>query len=90
MQGQRRWLPPWQRVELAELVELQGKTCRQAAAWRHVSPATVHYWVDRRRRATPAELASGVWAQDRPSTPHRQPTKASQEVHDRVCEAHLS
>ena len=87
MQGKRRWLPPWQRVELAELVELQGKTCRRAAAGPHGSPATVHYWVDRRRRATPAELASGTWAQDRPSTPHRQPTKVSEEVHDRVCKA---
>ena len=87
MQGKRRWLPAWQRIELAELVEVQGQTCRQAAAWRHVSPATVHYWVCRRRRATAAELACGEWARDRPSTPHRQPTKTSEEVHDRVCDA---
>ena len=86
MQGKRRWLPGWQRIELAELVEVHGQTCRQAAAWRHVSPATVHYWVGRRRRATPAQLASGDWARDRPSTPQRQPAKTSDELHDRVCD----
>jgi transposase InsO family protein len=87
MQGKRRWLPAWQRIELAELVELHGQTCRQAAAWRHVSPATVHYWVRRRRAATAAELASGEWARDRPSTPHHQPRKSSERLHDRVCRA---
>jgi transposase InsO family protein len=85
MQGKRRWLPPWQRIELAELVEVRGQTCRQAAAWRHVSPAPVHYWVGRRRAATAAELASGAWAEDRPSTPHRQPSRVSERVHERVC-----
>jgi transposase InsO family protein len=85
MQGKRRWLPPWQRIELAELVEVHAQTCRQAAAWRHVSSATVHYWVRRRRAATPGELASGAWAEDRPSTPRRQPTRVSERVHDRVC-----
>lgn len=87
MQDKRRWLPAWQRVELAELVEVYGQTCRQAAAYRHVSPATVHYWVTRRRAATAAELACGAWAQDRPSTPHRQPAKTSDELHDVVCRA---
>ena len=33
------------------------------------------------------ERASGEWAQDRPSTPHRQPGRVSEAVHDRVCEA---
>jgi transposase len=87
MREKRRWLPAWQRIELAELVEVHGQTCRQAAAWRHVSPATVHYWVTRRRRASAAELASGAWAQDRPSTPQRQPTRTSERLHDRVCQA---
>jgi transposase InsO family protein len=39
------------------------------------------------RRATPDELASGAWAEDRPSTPHRQPARVSEAVHDRVCRA---
>jgi len=86
MQGKRRWLPPWQRIELAELVEVHAQTCRQAAAWRHVSSATVHYWVRRRRAATPGELASGAWAEDRPSTPRRQPTRVSERVHDRCAQ----
>ena len=46
----------------------------------------MHYWVGRRRRATPAQLASGDWARDRPSTPQRQPAKTSDELHDRVCD----
>jgi transposase InsO family protein len=87
MQGKRRWLPGWQRIELAEKVEVQRWTCRQAAAWRHVSPATVHYWVARRRSATAAELRSGAWAQDRPSTPKRQPRLTSTALHERVCAA---
>jgi len=45
MQVKRRSLPAWQRIELAEKVVLEGWTCREAAAWRHVSPATMHYWV---------------------------------------------
>ena len=41
MQSKRRWLPGWQRIELAEKVELEGWSCRQAAAWRHVAVSTV-------------------------------------------------
>ena len=29
----------------------------------------------------------GAWADDRPSTPHRQPARCSDRVHDRVCRA---
>ena len=87
MHRKRRWLPGWQRVELAEKVEVDGWTCRQAAGWRHVSVATVHYWVSRRREASPAELASNAWADDRLSTPKRQPRRSSDALHDRVCEA---
>ena len=87
MQDQRKWLPGWQRVELVELCLDEGFTRRQAAAWRRVSVSTVQYWIDRRRAASPAELASGAWAQDRPSTPIRQPARVSEEVHDRICEA---
>jgi transposase InsO family protein len=87
MQDKRRWLPRWQRVELVELCLQQGLTRRQAAAWRRVSVSTVQYWIARYRAASDADRASGTWADDRPSTPHRQPGRASDEVHDRVCQA---
>ena len=86
MQDKRRWLPSWQRVELVELCVEQGFSRRQAAAWRRVSVSTVQFWVERFRAASEAEQASGGWAEDRPSTPHRQPTRSSDAVHDRVCE----
>jgi transposase InsO family protein len=60
---------------------------RDAASWRRVSDATVQYWIERYRTASEAERASGAWAQDRPSTPHHQPGRVSEQVHDRVCEA---
>jgi transposase InsO family protein len=87
MHSKRRWLPGWQRVELVELCLERGFTRRQAAAWRRVSVSTVQHWVDRYRRASETDRASGAWAQDRPSTPHRQPDRVSDEVHDRVCQA---
>ena len=87
MQDKRRWLPRWQRVELVELCLDHGLTRRQAAAWRRVSVSTVQYWIGRYRAAGDAERASGAWAQDRPSTPHHQPARVSEQVHDRVCEA---
>lgn len=87
MQDKRRWLPRWQRIELAEKCELEGFSRRQAAAWRRVSPATVQYWVERRRAASGAQIASGEWADDRPSTPKRQPRLTSAADHERVCAA---
>jgi transposase InsO family protein len=60
---------------------------REAASYRRVSVSTVQYWVARYRGASEAERESGVWAEDRPSTPHRQPGRVSDAVHDRVCEA---
>ena len=87
MQDKRRWLPRWQRIELVEKCLEEGMTRRQAAAWRRVSVSTVQFWVDRRRGASPAELASGSWAEDRRSTPRRQPRLTSARDHDRVCGA---
>lgn len=87
MQNKRKWLPSWQRVELVELCLERGLTRRQAAAWRRVSVSTVQYWIGRYRAASEADRVSGAWAQDAPSTPHHQPGRASDEVHDRVCEA---
>jgi transposase InsO family protein len=89
MQCKRRWLPAWQRVELVELCLEGGMSRRDAAAFRHVSVSTVQYWVGRFGQASEAERQSGAWAQDRPSTPKRQPTRCSEAVHDRVCEARL-
>jgi hypothetical protein len=40
MQNKRRWLPPWQRVELVELTLEGTLTRRQAAARRRVSVGT--------------------------------------------------
>jgi transposase len=87
MQDKRRWLPRWQRVELVELCLDRGLTRRQAAAWRRVSVSTVQYWIGRYRAAGDAERASGAWAEDRPCTPHHQPRRSGEDVHDRVCEA---
>jgi transposase InsO family protein len=87
MHSKRKWLPSWQRIELVEKCLEGGLTRRQAAAWRRVSVSTVQHWVDRYRQASEQERASGAWAEDRPSTPHRQPALSSPEVHDRVCEA---
>lgn len=86
MQDQRRWLPRWQRIELAAKCLDEGMSRRQAAAWRRVSVSTVQFWVARRRQASPAELADGSWADDRPSTPKRQPRLSSEAAHERVCE----
>jgi transposase len=60
---------------------------REAASYRRVSVSTVQYWIDRYRSAGDAERRDGSWAQDRPSTPHRQPGRVSEQMHDRVCEA---
>jgi transposase len=87
MQSKRRWLPGWQRIELVCLCLDRGMSRREAASYRHVSVSTVQYWIDRYRRASEAEREDGSWAQDRPSTPHRQPGRVSEQVHDRVCRA---
>jgi transposase InsO family protein len=60
---------------------------REAASYRRVSVSTVQYWIDRYRQADEETRRSGEWAEDRPSTPHRQPGRVSEAVHDRVCEA---
>jgi transposase InsO family protein len=89
MQDKRRWLPSWQRVELVELCLVEGRSRREAAAFRHVSVSTVQHWIDRYRNASEAERQDASWAADRPSTPVRQPTRSSEQVHDRVCEARV-
>jgi transposase InsO family protein len=87
MQSKRRWLPGWQRAELVGLCLDRGMSRREAASYRHVSVATVQYWIDRYRAASEAEREDGRWVLDRPSTPHHQPGRVSEQVHDRVCQA---
>jgi len=60
---------------------------REAASYRRVSVSTVQYWIDRYRQADEDARRSGAWVEDRPSTPHRQPRRVSEAVHDRVCQA---
>jgi transposase InsO family protein len=86
MSDKRRWLPRWQRIELVEKCLEGGMTRRQAAAWRRVAPSTVQYWVERYRLADEQQRRTGNWAEDRPSTPQRQPRLTSALLHDRVCE----
>src|SRR5690348_3593234 len=87
MHDKRKWLPRWQRIELVSLCLDQEMSRREAASYRRVSVSSVQYWINRYRTATEAELADGSWAEDRPSTPHHQPARVSDDVHDRVCEA---
>jgi transposase len=87
MQSKRRWLPGWQRVELVSLCLDRGMSRREAASYRRVSVSTVQYWIERYRAADEDARRCGAWAEDRPSTPHRQPGRVSEQVHDRVCEA---
>jgi len=87
MLDKRKWLPCWQRIELVSLCVDRGMSRREAASYRRVSVSTVQYWIERFRQASEAERASGAFAQDRPSTPHRQPARVSEQVHERVCEA---
>ncbi len=47
----------------------------------------MQYWIARYRAADDAARASGAWAEDRPSTPHKQPMRSSDVIHERVCEA---
>jgi len=87
MQSKRRWLPGWQRIELVSLCLDRGVSRREAASYRRVSVSTVQYWIDRYRSASEEQRLDGSWARDRPSTPHRQPARVSEQVHDRVCRA---
>jgi transposase InsO family protein len=78
-------LGPGARRRIVEQVKA-GMTQKRAAARFCVSPATVNRWVVRERTAGAAERASGAWALDRSSRPHRSPSMLSAVEHDRICE----
>ncbi len=80
-------LGPAGRIELVRLIRAAGKSERQAAACLCVAPATAHHWSVRERAASEAERASGAWALDRSSRPHRSPNRTPEELEVRVCEA---
>jgi transposase len=79
-------LGPAGRRELVRLIR-EGSTERQAAGCLSVAPASAHRWSVREREASPAERASGAWALDRPSRPHRCARQTPAELERRVCEA---
>jgi transposase InsO family protein len=85
-QHHRAKLGPAGRVSVIALIE-QGQTFRQAAACLNVSPATAHRWWCRFQAASIEERRSGRWAWDRSSRPHHSPTRTSDAIEQRVCEA---
>lgn len=78
-------LGPAGRIELAHLQVDLAMSERAAAAALSVSPRTARRWKQRRQAATPAELATGAWALDRSSRPHRSPTRTAAEIERRIC-----
>jgi transposase InsO family protein len=80
-------LGPAGRRELVRLIIEMGMTERQAAACLSVAPATAHAWKRRWLGASAQQRASGAWALDRSSRPHRSPNRTAADVERRVCEA---
>jgi transposase InsO family protein len=78
-------LGPAGRRELVRLIR-EGSTERQAAACLSVAPATAHRWSVREREASCEQRASGAWALDRSSRPHRCARRTDAETEQRVCE----
>jgi transposase InsO family protein len=86
-QHARGRLGPAGRRELVRLMVVVGVSEREAAASLSVAPATAHKWKARCLAASELEQASGAWALDRSSRPHRSPRRSSPELEARVCEA---
>lgn len=78
-------LGPAGRVELARLQVDLGWSERAAAAALSVSSRTARRCKQRRLSATGSEIASGAWALDRSSRPHRSPGRTAAEIERRVC-----
>ncbi len=49
------------------------------------SPATAHRWWHRWNAAAVSDKATGSWARDRSSRPHRQPRRLAAELEARIC-----
>jgi transposase InsO family protein len=80
-------LGPAGRRELVRLIINVGMSERQAAACLSTSNCTAHRWKQRWLEAGEQERATGAWALDRSSRPHRSPRKTSSELERLVCEA---
>ena len=74
------------RWEVVRRVVQDGETVAQAAAWAHVSKATVHGWVTRWWRASAGERASLACLHERSSRPRRCPGRVPAEEARRICE----
>lgn len=80
-------LGPAGRLALVQLMIFQGRSERQASACLSVSPCTAHRWKKRWLDATEQERASGTWAADRSSRPHRSPRRTPAAIEQLVCDA---
>ena len=80
-------LGPAGRRELVRLIIDLGMSERQAAACLSTSNCTAHRWKQRWLEAGAEERASGRWALDRSSRPHRSPRKTRAQIERRVCAA---
>lgn len=86
-QHARGRLGPAGRAALVGLMLVDGVSEREAAASVSVAPATAHKWKRRWVGASSADRASGRWALDRSSRPHRSPRRTGADLEARVCEA---
>jgi transposase InsO family protein len=80
-------LGPAGRRELVRLIVEMEMSEKQAAACLSVSPGTAHRWKRRWLEASDEQRASGAWALDRSSRPHRFPRQTAAVIERRVCEA---
>lgn len=80
-------LGPAGRRRLVDLIIDKGMSERQAAACLSTSNCTAHRWKQRWLQANAEDRASGRWAFDRSSRPHRSPRRVTPELEQRVCEA---
>jgi transposase InsO family protein len=80
-------LGPAGRRELVRLMSVEEMAERQAAACLSVSACSAHRWRRRWLEASDEDRASGAWAFDRSSRPHRSPRRTSGELEQRVLAA---
>ena len=80
-------LGPAGRRELVRLMIEKEMSERRAAACLSVSACSAHRWKRRWLDATPQDRASGAWAADRSSRPHRCPGRTPAELEASICAA---